>query len=142
MNNHVHSSALFAKKRLSIHSIKSFLHQISSYYVTYPKKYAFFVSQKSLTPACGNISFCKISRAYLIRFSLVTPGLAPRAPIKLRATFCSCITKASSRDGFTWKRNGSYEQHHEKTINVVSKQIRHKPACTAIEYGGGGKFWI
>ena len=69
--------------------------------VSHPRKYAFFVSQKSLTPTWGNISFCKISFAYLIRFSFVTPGRAPRAPIKFRATVCSCTTNASSRDGLT-----------------------------------------
>ena len=57
--------------------------------LTHPKKYAFFVSQKSLVPAWGNISFCRISLAYLILFSLVTPGRAPRAPMKFKATFCS-----------------------------------------------------
>ena len=69
---------------------------------SYPRKYAFFVSQKSLVPTCGSISFCKISRAYLILFSLVTPGLAPRDPMKFKATFCSCTTKASSSEGFTY----------------------------------------
>ena len=82
--------------------IKIIPHELQT--LTYPKKYAFFVSQKSLTPTWGSISFWRISLAYLIRFSFVTPGLAPRDPMKFRATFCSCITKASSKDGFTFKK--------------------------------------
>ncbi len=70
----------------------------------YPRKYAFLVSQKSDTPTCGSTSFCKTSLAYLILLSLVTPGLAPLEPMKLRATFCSWITKASSKDGFTFTK--------------------------------------
>ena len=69
----------------------------------HPRKQAFFVSQKSLTPTCGNISFWRISFAYLIRFSFVTPGRAPLAPIKFSATFCSWTTNASSKDGFTYE---------------------------------------
>ena len=71
------------------------------FYKNYPKKYAFFVSQKSLIPTCGNISFCNISLAYLILFSSVAPGTAPLVPINFNATFCSWTTKASSKDGLT-----------------------------------------
>ena len=135
-----------------------------SLWTMYPRKNAFLVSQNSDTPTCGNISFCKISFAYLIRFSFVTPertrfvrqsrqlmakcnhsqkklsfqksknpfnvvfftvlsyvlhmyffekntsfkwslkipGLAPLVPMKLRAMFCSWMTKASSNEGLTW----------------------------------------
>lgn len=108
----------------------------------YPRKYAFLVSQKSDTPTCGSTSFCKTSLAYLILLSLVTPGLAPLEPMKLRATFCSWITKASSKDGFTcgqkqrmlllvlsWiKWNGSSEIKtllNKKLLNFSQKGAYH-----------------
>mmetsp|Transcript_13032 Transcript_13032/g.43180 ORF Transcript_13032/g.43180 Transcript_13032/m.43180 type:complete len:260 (-) Transcript_13032:987-1766(-) len=67
--------------------------------VMYPKKYAFRVSQFVSTPTCGNNSFCRISRAYLIRFSRVTPTALPLLPMKSSATAWLCITMASSMLG-------------------------------------------
>lgn len=86
---------------LSISNLQATVETFDNKLCTYPRKYAFFVSQKSLTPTWGNISFCKISRAYLILLSFVTPGRAPRAPMKFSATFCSWITNASSSEGLT-----------------------------------------
>ena len=35
-----------------------------------------------------------------------------------------------------------YEPHRGKTNNVVSEQVRHKPACTSTERARSLKFWI
>ena len=47
----------------------------------HPMKYAFFVSQCSEVPTCGSISFCRMARAYSIRFSRATPCVEPRLPM-------------------------------------------------------------
>lgn len=131
-------SIVYKKKKKNIRRA----HKAKSPYHTYPRKYAFFVSQKSETPTWGNISFCKISLAYLILFSLVTPGLAPRAPIKFKATFCSCMTNASSRDGLTCMRNhnwlnsigrsthlnrveATYHFHHFLIFEIVNNMLKN-----------------
>ena len=66
-----------------------------------------------------------------MRFSFVTPGRAPRAPMKLRATFCSWTTNASSNDGFTYRL---YYITSTGCSQKITKQIALKSPKTISNY--------
>ena len=116
MSGPARSMRLFPKWSRSS-SLRRFSWHSSSLCVMYPRKYALRVSQFWSTPTCGSSSFCRISCAYLMRFSRVTPTALPLLPMKSSATAWLWITIASSMDG----RNRPIISSSPKSYTMCSK---------------------